>query len=711
MVHHGPRIRLLRGTAIGLGAFLFVAILTTASFFETIERKSLDWRFRTFSRPEEASNQIVLVVVDQASLDYYEAEQGLPWPWPRGLYEAVISFCQEAGVRAIAFDILFTERSGYGYEDDAVFGEAIDRAGNVYLAAFLSQKERAMDPDVEQFFLHRAAMKVTTTWAPSLPEMQSAVLSVEEVLVSCRGLGNVTFAPDEDGIYRRLALVSPYKGKFIPSLPLAVAAGVMGIGRFTLDPGALRLGDLTIPLDQSGQMLVKYYGPAGTYQRYPIANVIQSQVRLEMGEPPIIPLEAFRDRIVLVGLTAPGLYDLKPTPFSNVYPGTEVHATALDNILHGDFMVRVDRGWLWVTMLLLSLGTGMGISWFSQVWKGILVLAIAVVLPLLLAVLAFRSGIWFDLVPVVIGVFLAFASGSVVNFSTEGRQKRFIRGVFQHYLSPTVIDQVMQQPERLKLGGERKELTVLFSDVAGFTTVSESLDPEELTLLLNEYLSLMTEIILDTGGTLDKYEGDAIIAFWGAPLDQPDHAVRACRAALRCQRRLAELRESLRERGLPELFARIGINSGPMIVGNMGSASRFDYTVMGDSVNLGSRLESANKQYGTTIMIGESTYALARDEVIARELDLVRVKGKAKGVRVYELMGLKGEVPETQREIATLYEQGLALYRERRFQEAHRIFSRLTEDPPSRIFLNRCNAYLKSPPPEDWDGTYQMAAK
>ena len=313
------------------------------------------------------------------------------------------------------------------------------------------------------------------------------------------------------------------------------------------------------------------------------------------------------------------------------------------------------------------------------------------------------------------GQALVFVGATLVNYYGEGRQKKEVRGAFSRYLSPQVVDQVLEKPELLSLGGSRRVMTCFFSDVAGFTSISEALSPEDLVHLLNRYLSLMTRAVMDRGGTVDKFEGDAIMAFWGAPLPQEDHAWRACQSALEQQEIMARFRAEVLAEGLPELRVRMGLNTGPMIVGNMGSEERFDYTVMGDAVNLASRLEGANKQYSTYIMISETTYAEVKDLVEVRELDLLRVKGKQEPIRVYELMAVTGKLPPEKERTRAAYQEGLALYRDMDFVAAEQAFTRALEsdpeDGPSLTYMERCRTYRDYPPPSDWDRVFTMTTK
>ena len=703
---------LIRGITLGVGTSLIVLILHSFSLFQAFELKTLDWRFKLLASPDEASDDIVIVVVDQKSLDYYEEMGGLPWPWPRGLYEAVIEFVNTGGAQAILFDILFTERSGFGYEDDEFFTEAVKDAGNVYMPFFLSQKERSVDETLKEKLFSEKSIEVRGGSKIPWWTARSVVLPLDDLVRNAKGLGNVMMVPDPDGVYRRVPLLFKYENQFFPSLPVAALKDIFNVEAFSIhESKSLQLGRITVPLQEDGTVLLKYHGGAATYQYYSIASVIQSYVRLEEGEKPIINPEEFKDKVVFVGLIAPGLFDLKPTPFSSVYPGVEVHATITDNILNEDFLTRINIFPLFFIIVVLNILCGMIVSHFVKLKVSLPLVCLLLIAPFALAFISFTRNLLIDLITPEIGLLLTFALTSVVSYATEGKQRRFIKSAFRYYLSPAVIEELLASPESLKLGGERKNLTVFFSDIAGFTTISEKLSPEQLSQLLNEYLSRMTDIILSYGGTVDKYEGDAIMAFWGAPLSQSDHARRACLAALECHDALNKMRVGFKNRGLPALQARIGMNSGDMVVGNMGSRERFDYTVIGDNVNLGSRLEGTNKTYGTWIMISETTYQLVKDDIEVRELDLIRVKGKESPVRVYELLARKDRLPEEKVNRVELFAKGLGLYRERNWNEAITIFKKIQDDTPSDVFRSRCKEFLKAPPSEDWDGVYVMRTK
>jgi adenylate cyclase len=303
---------------------------------------------------------------------------------------------------------------------------------------------------------------------------------------------------------------------------------------------------------------------------------------------------------------------------------------------------------------------------------------------------------------------------TVYRYVTEEREKKKIRGAFQYYLTPSVVNEILKDPAKLKLGGDKKHLSVMFSDIRGFTTISEKLSPEELVRLLNEYLTAMTDIVFKYEGLLDKYIGDAIMAVFGAPLEQPDHALRACRTGLEMMAKLQELRAKWAAEGRPDVDIGVGINSGDMVVGNMGSEMRFDYTVMGDSVNLASRLEGTNKEYGTHIILSEFTYEIVKAELYCRELDAVRVKGKKRPVRLYELLGERRDAAQWQPWVEP-FETGLAEYRAGRWDEAMAAFNKVQEirpgDYPAQLYVERCTALKAHPPEGEWDGVFTMTKK
>ena len=691
--------KLIRGLAVGAAVFLAAVLLHSFNVLRPLEWKSWDLRLRLLSDPSRASRDIVLILIDQESLDVYEKSQGMPWPWPRQMHAVFADYLKAGGAKALFLDLILSETSRYGVEDDEILSRAMAASGNVFVPFFLSGEAKDKDADAVRQ-LKRFSLSLRDYPKKAVQPLDSVSLPVEVLLRSAAGAGNVRFSQDEDSIFRHLPLLFSYEGLLLPSLPLAIAEFVMG-----KSPAG------GVPLDGSGRMIIHYHGPAGTYKTYSAAAIINSWAQMDEGKAPQIDPKEFAGKIVLLGTSAPGLLDLRPTPFSPVCTGIEIQAAALDNLLHKDFIRVPTLAVLLLYVLALALLTAVGVSYSMKIWKITVFFAACLALPAAASALAFRGGTWLDFAVPEVAILASFIGAALLNYSHEGRQRRFIKSVFRHYLSPDVIERILQNPSMLDLGGERREISAFFSDVAGFTSISEKLSPEELVELLNAYLSEMTDIILSLGGTLDKYEGDAMIAFWNAPLDQPDHALRACRAALRCQKRLAELRPEFKRRFGSEVFARIGVHSGPAVVGNMGSEKRFDYTAMGDTMNLASRLEGACKQYKVATLISEQTRDTVKVAIVTREIDMIRVVGKKKPVRVFELVGEREETASGEIEKAALFEGGLEAYRNRDWDGAIDVFRRLGEDVPAGIYVRRCMVFKQSPPPPDWDGVFELGEK
>jgi len=705
--------KIAQGILIGILAASASLAAASAGLLEWLEGPSWDWRVRAAARPGPATDQVRLILIDQKSLDWAEETNRLSWPWPREIYATLLSFCRRSGAKAVAFDLVFSEPSKWGVEDDEAFGQAIEQTGGVAAALFLS---RAQGSALE--------------WPPGVPEQPFRVAGLDEFLAGPKGkalalekaafpvpevasraavLANVSGGLDADAVVRRVFPFRFFAGRFVPSLGLAPFLAAHPGVLVELEDRRLRVGALSIPLDENGSAILRYRGPTQTHRAVNAAAVIQSELRLAEGQGPLVDPAFFRDRYVFVGTTAPGLLDLKPTPVGSVYPGVEIHATLLDNLLSGDFLRETGRGFKVLTVLFCGLVAAV----FGRLCRTGLQSGLAFVLVLPLPVLAglagYRAGFWVEVAAPEAASVLSLVAAMVVNYATEGRQRRFLKNAFRHYLSPAVIDRLMREPGKLTLGGETRELTILFSDIQGFTGISEKLGPEQLTAFLNAYLTAMTDIILEEGGTLDKYEGDAIIAFWNAPLEQPDHAVRAVRAALRCRSKLAQMRPDLEERFGVSVHARIGINTGPVVVGNLGSEQRFDYTFIGDAGNVASRLEGINKQFGTEILLSEATFARLGGSFPAREISRVRVVGRNEPVRVFEPL-----LPEERNRLQTVidrFARGLEMYYGGRFSEAFGVFSEIAgEDAPARIYARRCMD-LTLNPPEAWDGVWRMTEK
>ena len=721
----------LKRLGIGLGIGAFVLLLTQEYIFEEItflknvDLLTIDYRYQGRYEASDLYGQrldkdVVIVGISDDDL------KSMPerFPFPRSYYAHLIENLQRAGARVIAFDIEFQNPT----PSDSALREVLKKYDNVILAT-----------------------KVPTGMSTEKYEVRSLEQNFGSVFFDVnKNIGMVDIFKDRDGVCRRyLPMItvgdnlaptfafSALNRYFKPPLPPLTRA------RITDDSFLLR--DRQIPKYDPATFLLSYYGPNETFNYEKFSQVIddpsfKTKEELEIGEDLNLfdedLMKRFKGKIVLIGSTMPEERDIHSVPIYKLdtgdkknyaMHGVEIHATAIQNLIDQNFISRPDH-WTEVTIIMiLSLGTFLGILRFRQLklrytWLlevgAFLITAVLIAGFLEVSVLAFtNSDLLISIVDPSLAVVLAYFSTAVYQYLQEREQKALIKNVFGHYLSPAVVNILATDPDKARLGGDRRELTVFFSDIANFTTVSESFkQPEGLVDLLNEYLEEMTSIILKTDGTLDKYVGDAIIAFWGAPLPQKDHAYRGCVASLEMQKRLADLRPKWKKEGKPELSCRCGVNTGNMIVGNIGGKDRFDYTVIGDSVNLASRMEGANKQYHSSIMISESTYSQVKNRVIVRELDLLQVKGKNEPVKVFELLGTSNlQMSDNEKQSLELHHEGLKLYRERKWDEAIAYFNQAQQLDPkchvAQIYAERASLYQLSPPPDEWNGVFVMTTK
>ena len=506
-----------------------------------------------------------------------------------------------------------------------------------------------------------------------------------------------------------------------PNLPLDAVAQKMGIAR---------LEDIQLGVGILGNLIRKGGVKPEDHPLFFLDRIKSAGLQDEGGVGQVITESDFNSAVLFYGLTATGTHDLNPTPFGPREAMLGAHVNVFNTILTQNFLERIPKWGNAVVMLALGLLMGFLIPRFRALpGAGIVLLLLSAYMVAAFLVFA-KFGIWMDVLGPVSTLIIGYLSITLYNYIQKEKEKEFVQGAFGHYLDPKVIDELVQNPEQLgQLGGDLRIMTAFFSDVASFSSMSENLTPVELVELLNEYLTNMCDIIAESGGTIDKFEGDAIIAFWGAPIPFEDHAQRSVIAAIDMQHRIdelrarweregkmMELRQIWSDRGLGEFFrVRMGINSGEMVVGNMGSNTRIDYTIMGDSVNLAARLEGAGKAYGVTSMVAEPTFRAARELVEARELDSIRVVGKDEAVRVYEILGRKGEVDTNKLEVVDFFNRATAMYRERRWDESIALFEAGlkidSQDGPCRIFIDRCHDYKQSPPPEDWDAIYSLDSK
>ncbi len=707
--------KILSALLIGFSAGILALFFWFVGILDGFENSTWTYRVNILSTPSPYTPKIKIIAIDQASLEWMlNQDSELSWPWPRQAYSPILSFLSRAKAKAVIFDIIFEQPSVGGLGNDKLFAKSIAKGppfvGVVSLCSNGGTSKWAK-------WTHGINISGMQEWEKKNNidiNFSNARFPIPLLGKKMTILGNVIDKSDKDGIIRRIHLFRKFDGMAVPSLSMAayLAANPTNC-KIDNKSNTLKVGkNKSVILGKSSAAILRFRGAKGTHDKISAAAVIQSEIRIQQNEKPVIAPDFFKDCYVFFIPTAAGTYDLKSTPVGSQYPGGEVHATALDNLLNNDF-IRATPNWLVIISTLSIAILIAGIVFLSsEGWlAGIMIFALA--LPIGIGLSTYEIGLWWPVVPLFMAIVGAAGGVMILKYITEGRERRFIRTAFQHYLSPEVINKITKDPSNLKLGGERRELSIFFSDLQGFTSISENLDPVELTQLLNDYLSDMTDIILDSGGTLDKYEGDAIIAFWNAPLDQKDHAVRAVKAAIQCQAKLAERREEFKKRTGHTMMMRIGINTGEVVVGNLGSRRRFDYTVLGDAVNLAARLEGANKALDTYTMVSATTWQQAVEicpELMARELGFLQVVGRAQAVKVFEPLGESKELEKSQIEKIEIFAKGLELIKHKKWQKALTEFIKLKDDPPSLKYIKKCQDLIEDNN-SDWNGVWSLLNK
>ena len=660
--------RLAAGLGIGIGAALLVLGFAALGAFDAVELSLYDWRMRRAAQqPPDTHPDIVLVELNDTTIRDLEPAFGR-WPWPRAAMSMVVDFLNRAPAKVIAVDFTLTEEDRVvrhkigetemsGPESDAALADSVKAAPSTILLADATYEgvrdgelqNRPADWKAEPFRL-----------GPGIYERRTITTPFPALTAAASGLGHNYAVLDSGGSLRRIPPFVRIGDRYMPSLGVAAALRAAAIrpDEVTLDGRTLRIRDRAIPLlstqspdaidptrsHEQLTMLVNYRGPAvlGTgerpYRSFELRHLIQSEIQLLSDQKPMVDPGVFKDKVVFVGLAASGLVDIFQSPFDargqGRMPGVQMHASVADSILSNRFIRPVSDGWRIVAVLATAVAVGLCAALLPYSAA-----AAAAILALggwaAYATIAFRGGTWVNMIQPIAAMGLALFSGTAYQYFIEGREKRKVKALFGRYVSRDVYEQLIAHPERAELGGNRREMTVLFSDIRGFTTVTEQGDPEALVAQLNEYFSRMVAVVFRHQGTVDKFVGDMVMALFGAPLDDPDHAEHAVRAAVDMVRELGELNQKWSAEGRARLDIGIGVNSGEMIAGNIGSSSIMSYTVIGDNVNLGSRLESLNKNYGTRIIISEATRARLTGAFEIQPLGDVVVKGKTRPVAIF----------------------------------------------------------------------------
>lgn len=662
--------------AVFLLAFISVFIVIALyynqnSFLEAFEAKTYDLRFKSLRGAVTPSADIAIVAIDDKSI----AELGR-FPWTRSQYVRLLDRLTAAGAKVLLVDAFFSERETPAI--DRSFAEAIRKAGNIVLAV--------------PFDFDKQLRVIGSTH--SLPEIESAAA----------GIGHINLLPEDDGVNRRNMLLIEENGKPVPSLGLKGAMAALGEKEF--EPGSfeIRLGNRNIPVDGNYSMWINYAGPPGNYPRYSFTDIVNGRI-----DPALL-----KDKVLFLGATALGIYDMRVTPFHNNTPGVEVHAAVADSIISGRFIRRTGLE----ALLDMAFIVMLGLVTFYLTMRLRLHVAIPAVFLLSsgyvwLSYWFFLQGHWVSMIYPLMAAMIALSTGGSFRYLVLDRSAREMRSMFSSYLSAKLVARLEKDPDAAKIGGDSKEVTVLFTDIKGFTSFSETRSPQEVVTRLNEYLAAMVQVIDQFDGTVDKFIGDGIMVYWGAPLAQPDHAKLAVACMLEMEKTMARLGAKWKNESVVPFVIRGGALSGEVVAGNIGChGKKMEYTLIGDTVNQASRLEGAAKYYGVDFLIGESTYLLTRDIYRFRELDKIRVVGKHVPVTVYELLGTLSE-PEDNR--VEEFDAALALYRAHRWEDAAKYFAaildEIPEDKPSKLYLERCNYYKNNPPSKEWDGVFNRTDK
>ncbi|PIE68675.1 MAG: nucleotide cyclase [Deltaproteobacteria bacterium] len=673
----------------------------------------------------------VIVDLDEASLKAFGQ-----WPWPRYRMALLLEKIRQSGALAIGMDIVFAEsdRSSprimqqelkqdlhldVGFtgippalmDNDVLLGDILAKGPYVLGYYFTFGAVSDDQPPV------LPTLKVSVIKEPGARDLEhylylpkGVVAPVPSLTRQCPGAGFFNTIPDRDGVLRKTPLFVFWKGAVYPSLALAALLQALPNQQVLIKvaPGgivSMSIGGKVIPLDQQGCLHVHFKGPEKTFPYISAGDILRDQVAPQ----------TFAGKIVFIGTSAAGLKDLRTIPLDTNYPGVEVHANIVDNILSGDFIRRPDwaRGLELLLLILAGVTTTGVIAWTQS----------RLVLPLVLLMGAgivygafWAFGQWSIVLSPVFSLMVLtgnFALLNLLKFFLAEKEKLFFRRAFSQYVAPAVVDRIVKNPKQLSLSGEEKEVSILFSDIRGFTSISEQLSPHQVSSLLHDYFSPMTRVITEHLGTLDKFIGDAIMAFWNAPMDVPDHQLKAVKTALGMLITLHEMNDDFQKRYGVNLRIGIGLHCGQVRVGNMGSAELFDYTILGDNVNLASRLEGLTKFYGVTLLVSEEIARACGDAFVRQEIDRVRVKGKNQPVTIFNLH--TPERAEQFREELELYARGMALYRDQAFEKALEIFARLREDYMDirlyALYHERCVTLMAQPPDAHWDGVFSHTSK
>ena len=764
--------RILIGGAIGLASAIFIG---WGSYEVPFIKKLLDgyeflsydsrMRARTAGVEQMSIDDVVIVDIDNNSVAPTE-EGGLGhyFDWPQAYHGRLINTVSSGNPAALIFDIIFDKENSFNYDlvnalndenttsndalaevtgqflqsnDPGLFVEATYNSQKAYHALVFEQEDTLnflykMDNEPEGYYYEEHIISgVSEEAKKKLPQADRLGNTYVDLLSASVGAGSANFPQDEDGIIRRSPTAIYFKGpdRVYPSLVMSATIDILGIKKdggfdYDFDNNILRLIDTTntvvreIPIDDNGRMYVNYYGKFQTFYYLPYMYCF---------DPEMLPPEYWEGKVALVGASLPGLMDLRNTPVQETFAGVEIHANVMNSLLKNEFVQPKNRSETFMIIVVISILLGVVVSFPEKPLYTLPIPLVGVIAWVLFTYSQFFSSlVMWEVIRPALSMVGTYGGIFFYNFLVVEKDKRFLKDTFGTYISPELIDQMFDAKEEPALGGEEGFHTAFFTDIQSFSAFSEKLTAGDLVELLNEYLTEMTDILLENKGTLDKYIGDAIVAFYGAPAPVKDHEYWSCLTAVKMQERLAKLREKWQAEGdrWPEIVHnmqnRIGINTGKMVTGNMGSAMRMNYTMMGDTVNLAARLEASAKQYGIYIQVAKETYNACKDKFIWRDLDYVIVMGKSEPAQVFELISEIDKMPPGYDKLLPAYDKALKLYQNQEWEKAIEAFkaSDKLEDMfpgrktnPSRVYIPRCEHYKDNPPGKDWDGSWALTKK
>lgn len=696
-------------------SLLVTWVLFELHFFSRMELASFDHRVSIFRADKPIHEDVVILLIDETSLQEMDDEFGR-WPWPRSAYADILQFFSQANAQALAFDIFFTEREQpdqHNASDEALI-QATKDAGNAVHAMQLLHSEDASDKSrMPHDFINAHQI---ADFSFSGQDYNDYLIPLEGLYKAARDVGYLEIEPDRDGVYRRIRLFNRYQEQHVfPALSSSLVIPLISDGsNLSQDNNTVFIGDTEIPLDGGGQYLLN---PAGVLNTIPVHHVFRAMQQIRQNDVDNLVLDPadFENKIILLGASALGLLDVKSSAMSKKEAGVFLHAYAISNILEQDFIHPAGSTITSILAVFFTVLTVVPVLFMSRLLIATLIPVLIGFIYVLVAYTSFASNVLLTIMPPLFAIMFSLLLAFSYRTFSEKHNKQRVRAMLSQYVSPSVLTHVVDHFETLNAEiGSNETLSILFSDIRGFTNISETLEAQKVVDMLNIYFSTMTDVIFDHKGTLDKFIGDAIMAFWGAPIKTEEYAQQAVLAAIEMRRKLPVVNQTLSSKGYPEIDIGIGIHTGNVILGNIGSNKKLDYTVIGDSVNLASRIEGITKKYNVPLLLSEDTYLALTDSLPCMVVDAVRLKGKKQPVKLYtpaELFKDENKISTSVKELINLSNRAFTFYQQGQWDEALRIYQHISHITLFKILSDRCVAFISNDPGKNWDGVYTHNSK